>query len=83
MRIKEIEFENFRNYRDNGCITFPTDGSVTVIYGPNGAGKTTLHQFFQWVFYGETHFNNTTSKEMYNSVFEKGLKRNERFDVKG
>lgn len=83
MRIKEIEFENFRNYRDKGIITFPTDGSVTVIYGPNGAGKTTLHQFFQWVIYGETHFNKTTSSEMYNSVFEKGLKINEQFSVKG
>ena len=61
MRINEIEFENFRNYRDKGSITFPTDGSVTVIYGPNGASKTTLHQFFQWVIYGETHFNKTTS----------------------
>ena len=39
MRINEIEFENFRNYRDKGCITFPHDGNVTVIYGPNGVGK--------------------------------------------
>ena len=42
MRINRIEFENFRNYRDRGSITFPTDGSVTIIYGPNGVGKTTM-----------------------------------------
>ena len=74
MRINEIEFENFRNYRDKGCITFPHDGNVTVIYGPNGVGKTTLHQFFQWVIYGETHFNKTTGNEMYNLDFEKSAK---------
>lgn len=83
MRINEIEFENFRNYRDNGVIKFPTDGSVAVIYGTNGVGKTTLHQFFQWVIYGETHFNKTTSKEMYNLEFEKAAKINSEFAVRG
>ena len=42
MRIKKIEFENFRNYRDRGSISFPTDGRISVLYGPNGVGKTTL-----------------------------------------
>ena len=83
MRINEIEFENFRNYRDKGCITFPHDGNVTVIYGPNGVGKTTLHQFFQWVIYGETHFNKTTGNEMYNLDFEKSAKLNQQFAVRG
>ena len=38
MKISKIEFENFRNFKEQCCITFPTDGSVTVIYGPNGVG---------------------------------------------
>jgi DNA sulfur modification protein DndD len=83
MRINEIEFENFRNYRDKGSITFPHDGNVTVIYGPNGVGKTTLHQFFQWVIYGETHFNKTTGNEMYNLDYEKNAKLNQEFAVRG
>ncbi len=83
MRINEIEFENFRNYRDKGSISFPHDGNVTVIYGPNGVGKTTLHQFFQWVIYGETHFNKTTGNEMYNLDFEKSAKLNQEIVVRG
>ena len=83
MRINQIEFENFRNYRDKGSMTFPTDGSITVIYGPNGVGKTTMHQFFQWVFYGVTHFNKTTGDEMYNLDFEKTVKLNQEFSVFG
>lgn len=64
MKISKIEFENFRNFKEKCCITFPIDGSVTVIYGPNGVGKTTLHQLFQWIFYGEVHFNKTASKDI-------------------
>ena len=83
MRIKKIEYENFRNYRDRGSISFPTDGHISVIYGPNGVGKTTMHQFFQWVIYGETHFNKTTSKEMYNLDYEKSVSLGREFSVFG
>ena len=50
MRITNIEFENFRNFRDHGEIKCSTDGKVTIIYGKNGDGKTTLHQLFQGCF---------------------------------
>ena len=83
MKISKIEFENFRNFRDRCCIEFPVDGSVTVIYGPNGVGKTTLHQLFQWIFYGEVHFNKTASKEMYNLDFEQTVSVNKYFSVWG
>lgn len=83
MKISKVEFENFRNFRDRCCIEFPTDGSVTVIYGPNGVGKTTLHQLFQWIFYGEVHFNKTASPEMYNLDFERSTNANKMFSVKG
>ena len=83
MKISKIEFENFRNFKEQCCITFPTDGSVTVIYGPNGVGKTTLHQLFQWIFYGEVHFNKTASKEMYNLDFEQEAKIFSNFSVWG
>jgi len=83
MKISRIEFENFRNFRDHGRIDFPTDGSVTVIYGPNGVGKTTLHQLFQWIFYGEVHFNKTASPEMYNLDFEQSASYQQVFSVFG
>lgn len=36
MKIKSIEYENFRNFRDYGTIKCSTDGKVTIIYGKNG-----------------------------------------------
>jgi DNA sulfur modification protein DndD len=83
MKISRIEFENFRNFRDRCRIDFPTDGSVTVIYGPNGVGKTTLHQLFQWIFYGEVHFNKTASNKMYNLDFEQQAGFHQVFSVFG
>ncbi len=66
MRISRIEFENFRNFRDQGRIDFATDGRVTIIYGKNGDGKTTLHQLMQWIIYGRIKFNKTTTETLYN-----------------
>ena len=83
MKISRIEFENFRNFRDRCRIDFPIDGSVTVIYGPNGVGKTTLHQLFQWIFYGEVHFNKTASNKMYNLDFEQQAGFHQVFSVFG
>ena len=83
MKISKVEFENFRNFRDYCCIDFPTDGSVSVIYGPNGVGKTTMHQLFQWIFYGEVHFNKTASNKMYNLDFEDAASYHQLFSVLG
>lgn len=83
MRISKVEFVNFRNFKEKCCITFPTDGQVTIIYGSNGVGKTTLHQLFHWIFYGEVHFNKTASKEMFNLDFEQESRINSTFSVWG
>ena len=83
MKISKVEFENFRNFRDYCCMDFPTDGSVSVIYGPNGVGKTTMHQLFQWIFYGEVHFNKTASNKMYNLEFEDSASYHQLFSVLG
>lgn len=66
MKIKNIEYENFRNFKDHGMIKCSTDGKVTIIYGKNGDGKTTLHQLFQWIIYGQVKFNKTTTDHLYN-----------------
>ena len=83
MRITKIEFENFRNFKDHGEIKCSTDGKVTIIYGKNGDGKTTLHQLFQWVFYGQVHFNKTTTDRLYNLQFESECSFGDTFQVMG
>ncbi len=83
MRISKIEFENFRNFKDYGQIKCSTDGKVTIIYGKNGDGKTTLHQLFQWIFYGQVHFNKTTTDRLYNLQFESEQPYGAAFNVMG
>lgn len=83
MRISKIEFENFRNFKERGEIKCSTDGRVTIIYGKNGDGKTTLHQLFQWIFYGQVHFNKTTTDRLYNLEFESEQSFGETFKVMG
>ena len=83
MKIKSIEFENFRNFKNKNKMIFDTNKIVTIIYGKNGDGKTTLHQLFHWIFYNEVHFNKTASNTMYNLEFEEELEFNKVFHVKG
>lgn len=83
MRIKSIEYENFRNFKNHGIIKCSTDGKVTIIYGRNGYGKTTLHQLFQWVFYGHVKFNKTATDHLYNLAFEGEQEYGDIFDVMG
>lgn len=83
MKIKKIEYENFRNFKERGEIRCSTDGKVTIIYGKNGDGKTTLHQLFQWIFYGQVHFNKTTSDRLYNLEYENAQPFGSTFDVMG
>lgn len=83
MKIKSIEYENFRNFKDHGVIKCSTDGKVTIIYGKNGDGKTTLHQLFQWIIYGAVKFNKTTTDHLYNLAFEKEQEYGTVFDVMG
>lgn len=83
MLIKSLEFENFRNFKDRGRIEFSTDGRVSIIYGKNGDGKTTLHQLMQWVFYGDVHFNKTTTDKLYNLEFANECSLGSKFEVMG
>ena len=83
MRIRTLEYSNFRNFKETGKVTFSTDGRVTIIYGKNGDGKTTLHQLFQWILYNQVHFNKTASDKMYNLEFEREAPTNKTFSVWG
>lgn len=83
MKIKSIEVENFRNFKEKYRLDFPTDGRVSVIYGVNGAGKTTFHQLFQWIIYGKVNFNKTTSDIKYNLQLGKETTVGDSFEVIG
>ena len=83
MRIKSIEYENFRNFRKRSTIKCSTDGKITIIYGKNGDGKTTLHQLFHWVIYGNVKFNKTATNRLYNLAMESELPYGAEFIVMG
>lgn len=83
MKIKSIEYENFRNFRDHGQIRCSTDGKMTIVYGKNGDGKTTLHQLFQWVIYGTIKFNKTATNRLYNLAMESEQPYGAEFNVMG
>ena len=83
MKIRTIEYENFRNFKEHGVIKCSTDGKMTIIYGKNGDGKTTLHQLFQWIIYGHVKFNKTTTDHLYNLSFESEQEYGTVFDVMG
>lgn len=83
MKIKKVQYENFRNFKEAGAIECSTDGKVTIIYGVNGAGKTTFHQLFQWIIYGKVRFNKTASDKMYNLELERDAAVGAKFPVRG
>lgn len=52
MRIRSLNFQNFRQHRDLS-VTFDGPGSdFVVIHGENGEGKTNLLNGILWCFYG-------------------------------
>lgn len=83
MIIKEVEYKNFRQFKDHGSIKCSTNGKVTLIYGKNGDGKTTLHQLFHWIFYNTVKFNKTTTDKLYNLSYEKSLRYNDTTETEG
>ena len=66
MKIKSVEYQNFRNFNKRGKIYFDTKGKISIVYGTNGDGKTTLHQLLQWILYEKVNFNKTTTNKLYN-----------------
>ena len=84
MKIKKINYMNFRNFKEKGSIEFDTDDKVTIIYGVNGTGKTTMHQLLQWVLYGTVNFNASSNNNIfYNHEFEQEAPYNKYFSVYG
>jgi DNA sulfur modification protein DndD len=55
MRIKEIEFNNFRIYKGSNLLRLDLSRkeNITVVSGENGFGKTTLLMGLVWCLYGK------------------------------
>lgn len=83
MIIKEVEYKNFRQFKEHGSIKCSSNGKITLIYGKNGDGKTTLHQLFHWIFYNTVNFNKTTTDKLYNLSYEKTLRYNDTTETEG
>lgn len=83
MKIKKIQIQNFRCFKDYNELTFNTDGKITLIYGLAGSGKTSLLQFINWVFYNEIDFQITHDKNLYNSHTYNQTEFNQTFKVEG
>lgn len=83
MIIKEVEYKNFRQFKEHGSIKCSSNGKITLIYGKNGDGKTTLHQLFHWIFYNTVNFNKTTTDKLYNLFYEKTLRYNDTTETEG
>lgn len=50
MRVKQVEIENFRAYRQGQV--YDVDADIVVLYGPNGLGKTSFFDALDYVCTG-------------------------------
>ncbi|OCB00424.1 AAA family ATPase [Clostridium beijerinckii] len=61
-KIKSVEFNNFRVYRQQGFEINP-DAKVILIYGNNGLGKTSFFDGIEWGLTGSIQRYDKSSKE--------------------
>ena len=52
MKIRSLNFQNFRQHRDLAVALDGSDSDFVVIHGENGEGKTNLLNGILWCFYG-------------------------------
>ncbi len=55
MKISKVNLNNFRIYKGENELVFPSSGekNISIIAGKNGFGKTTFLTSLIWVFYGK------------------------------
>ncbi|NDG85826.1 MAG: chromosome segregation protein SMC, partial [Proteobacteria bacterium] len=58
MRIKRLEIQGFKSFKDKTVIYF--DNPITGIVGPNGSGKSNIVDAFFWVM-GEQSYKHIRS----------------------
>lgn len=62
MKIQQIQFNNFRTYRQE-TFNIPEDKKIILIYGRNGFGKTSLFDGIEWGLTGKLERYNEGSRE--------------------
>src|SRR6476646_844644 len=64
MRVKRLEVQGFKSFKDKTVIHF--DHSITGIIGPNGCGKSNIVDAFFWVMGEQSykHMRGTSSDDL-------------------
>ena len=64
MRVKKLEIQGFKSFRDRTVVHF--DHSITGIVGPNGCGKSNIVDAFFWVMGEQSykHIRGTNSDDL-------------------
>lgn len=64
MRVKRLEIQGFKSFKDNTTIHF--DQGITGIVGPNGCGKSNIVDAFFWVMGEQSykHMRGTGSEDL-------------------
>src|SRR6476660_787486 len=64
MRVKRLEVQGFKSFKDKTVIHF--DHSITGIVGPNGCGKSNIVDAFFWVMGEQSykHMRGTGSEDL-------------------
>ena len=66
IRVRSINIEGFRAYRERAQLTFGED--LTVLFGPNGFGKTSVFDAIDFAFTGEIGRLRTRSEGRFRRV---------------
>ena len=67
MRIKRLEIQGFKSFKDKTVIHF--DRPITGIVGPNGSGKSNIVDAFFWVM-GEQSYKHIRSSGSDDIIFK-------------
>src|SRR6476469_5516300 len=64
MKVKRLEIQGFKSFKDKTVIHF--DHSITGIVGPNGCGKSNIVDAFFWVMGEQSykHMRGTSSEDL-------------------
>ncbi len=65
MKIKRVEFENFKSYVRKTEFDFSDKNHINILWGENGNGKTSFLEGISLAFFGSTIFNSDSFTQKY------------------